>query len=151
MVRTTQMLGFGRFYGKITRIGGSIMEPITGVSIAAFLGACFYKAGEKCSEKMIETVFENKKELADNFTGLFRDEIITLGLSDATTSAEVQQQLEAKPEIAAQVQSKWDDNAKLVRVLREQMQNVSSQMTNIAKNVGAQGDNKIDKQVNNFS
>ncbi len=127
------------------------MEPITITAIAAFLGACFYKAGEKCSEKIIETIFEKKRELADNFTGLFRDEIITLDLSGATTSAEVQQQLEAKPEIAAQVQSKWDGNAELVRVLREQVQNVSSQMTNIAKNVGAQGDNKIDKQVNKFS
>ena len=127
------------------------MEPISLTAVSAFLGAILYKAGEKFSEKTIEAVFNNGKKLADSFTGLLRNDIITLGLSDATTSAEVQQQLEAKPEIAAQVQSKWDDNAKLVRVLREQMQNASSQMTNIAKNVGAQGNNKIDKQVNKFS
>jgi len=41
------------------------MEPITITAVAAFLGACLYKAGEKISEKTIETVFENKKELAD--------------------------------------------------------------------------------------
>ena len=126
------------------------MEPIT-ASIVALLGACLYKAGEKISEKTIETVFENKEELADGFTGLFRDDVITLGLTDRTTSVEVQRQLDAKPEIALQVQKKLDDNAELVRELHEQMKNVSGQMTNIAKNVGAQGDIKIGKQINKFS
>ncbi len=127
------------------------MVDITTAAIAAFLGACLYKAGEKFSEKTIETVFEKKKELANSFTRLFRDEIVTLGLRDVITQTEVQRQLEAKPEIAAQVQKKWDDNAELVRMLHEQVRNVSSQMTNIAKNVGAQGDNKINQQNNTFS
>jgi hypothetical protein len=75
------------------------MEPISTIAIAAFLSACLYKAGEKFSEKTIETVFENKKELADGFTNLFGSEIITLGLNDVTTSAEVQQKLKDIAEI----------------------------------------------------
>ncbi len=43
------------------------MEPITTTAVAAFLGACLYKAGETLSEKTIETVFENKQEFGNSF------------------------------------------------------------------------------------
>ncbi len=112
------------------------MEPITITAVAAFLGACLYKAGEKISEKTIENVFENKEELADRFTGLFRDDIITLGLREATTSAEVQQQLEAKPEIATQALKKLNENPKLLEDFNEKLKEQTGGMTINAEKIG---------------
>lgn len=112
------------------------MEPITTTAVATFLGACLYKAGETLSEKTIETVFENKQELADNFKGLFRQEIITLGLNEAATPAEITQQLEAKPEITAQALQKLTDNPKLLEDLNEQLKKKPGGMTINAEKIG---------------
>ena len=78
------------------------MPIITTFAISEFLTACLWKAGEKFSEKTIETVFENKRELLDKFTNLFKEEIITLELSNGTILEAVQQQIEAKPEVVEQ-------------------------------------------------
>jgi hypothetical protein len=131
------------------------MDSITTTAIAAFLAACLTKAGEKFSEKSVETVFENKQTLADKFTKLFKDDIIELGLNEATTTQVVQQQLEAKPRIADQAIIKLTDNKELVDELKrewhEHLQTISNPMINNAKNVGAMGVVQIEQQTNNFS
>lgn len=112
------------------------MEPISLATVAAFLGACLYKAGEKISEKTIETIFNNKKDIANNFTELFRDEIITLGLSDAATPAEIQQQLEANREVATQALEKLKNNPTLLEDLNENLQKENNGMTIHAEKIG---------------
>jgi len=113
------------------------MEPIiTTTTIAAFLGACLYKAGETLSEKTIEAVFEHKQELAHSFKGLFTQEIITLGLNEAATATEVIQQLEAKPEITAQALQKLTDNLILLEDLNEQLKKEMGGMTINAEKIG---------------
>ena len=112
------------------------MEPITTITVTAFLIACLYKAGETLSEKAIETVFENKQELADSFKGLFSQEIITLGLNEATTPAQVIKQLEAKPEVTAQALQKLTDNPNLLEELNEQLKKEPGGMTINAEKIG---------------
>ena len=112
------------------------MEPITITALAAFLGTCLYKAGEKFSEKAIETVFENKKELADGFIALFKEDIISLGLSDATTSAVVQEHLEANPEIVTKALKKLHENPKLLEDFNEKLKEQTGGMIVNAEKVG---------------
>lgn len=112
------------------------MELISLASLSAFLGTCLLKGGEKFSEKAIETVFEHKRELADVFTGLFQQEIITLGLNDSATPEEVKKQLEAKPEVALQALKKIVDKPDLLAEFNEQLKTESGGMTINAKNIG---------------
>lgn len=114
------------------------MEPVTNsIVVAAFLGACLYKAGEKVSEKTIETIFENKKELADAFTGLFRTEIIALGLNDSTTTAgEIQQQLNANPEVLKQALLKLKNTPELLKELDAQLRKETGKMIINAEKIG---------------
>ena len=102
------------------------MEPISLTAVAAFLGACLYKAGEKFSEKTIEAVFNNGKELAASFTGLLRNDIITLGLSDAKTSAEIQGRPE-EPETVTQALKTLNDNPSLIFELIKEKPQVADQ------------------------
>lgn len=99
------------------------MAIITGTAIGIFIGACLTKAGEKFSEKVIETAFESRKELAEKFTGFFKSEFIQLGLSELATPEEVTRQLEAKPEIIEQATSRLKNDTDsfnlLLEVLRE--------------------------------
>lgn len=98
------------------------MEPVvTSISLAAFLAGCLWKAGEKFSEKTIETVFEHKKELLEGFTGLFKQEIITLGLRDNASFEEAQRELEAKPEIVRQALEKLNNTPELLKEFNEQL------------------------------
>lgn len=112
------------------------MEPVTTSVIAAFLGACLYKAGEKISEKTIETVFENKRELAQRFTGLFKTEIITLGLNDVTTQAEVRQQLDANPEVFNQALQKLKNTPELLEDFNEVLRKETGGITVNADKIG---------------
>ena len=112
------------------------MEPITTIAVAAFLKVCLDKAGETFTEKMIETAFKNKQGLADSFKGLFRQEIITLGLNEAATPAQVIKQLEAKPEVTAQALQKLIDNPKLLEDLNEQLKKETSGITINAEKIG---------------
>jgi len=112
------------------------MEPFTTIAVATFLKVCLDKAGETFTEKMIETAFKNKQGLADSFKGLFRQEIITLGLSEAATPAEVIQQLEAKPEVATQALQKLTDNITLLEDLNEQLKKQPGGMTINAEKIG---------------
>jgi len=128
------------------------MEPvITLISLSAFLAGCLLKAGEKFSEKTIETVFEHKKEFLEGFSGLFKQEIITLGLSDSATLEEVQKQLEAKPEIAVRALEKLNNNPQLLADLNEHLKRETGGITINAKNIAAAGNINITNQTNNFS
>src|SRR5215211_3961633 len=99
------------------------MEFITLAALSAFVAACLRKAGEKFSEKAVETAFESRKELAEKFTELFKSDIIQLGLSDAATSDDIARQLAAKPTIiddgASKLQSDADSLKDLLAALRE--------------------------------
>jgi hypothetical protein len=112
------------------------MALITLATLSTFLGACLTKAGEKFNEKFIETLFEHKKDLAEGFMGLFKQEIITLGLNDSATPEEVQTQLDANPQLTAQIQKKLAENTELVLALREQVHNFPGGITITAKTVG---------------
>jgi transposase-like protein len=126
------------------------MELITLTTLSAFVAACLRKAGEKFSEKAVETTFESRKELAEKFTGLFKSDIIQLGLSDAATSDEIARQLAAKPTIidqgASKLQSDADSLKELLTALRETAENRItinnfSNQTNNDKSVNIVGDN----------
>jgi uncharacterized protein YneF (UPF0154 family) len=112
------------------------VEIITTTAIATFLGVCLSKAGEKFSEKAIETVFENKKDIADGFMGLFKEEIITLGLNDSSTPADIENQLEAKPEVAVQALKKLSENPELVADLNRHLKEQFGGMTISAEKIG---------------
>ena len=126
------------------------MPIITTTILSTFLTACLLKVGEKVSEKTIENVFEHKKEILERFTGLFKQEISTLGLSDTATLEEVQKQLEAKPEVARQALEKLNNNPKLLADLNEELEQMSG-MTINAKNIAAAGNVSINNQTNKFS
>lgn len=95
------------------------MEPITLTALAIFLAPYLQKAGEKVAEKTVETLFESHEKLADTFSRLFHQEIITLGLNDSATTEEVVKQLEAKPEVKAEIEKKIADNQDLLDKLAE--------------------------------
>jgi len=113
------------------------MEPITLTltALGVFLAPYLQKAGEKVAEKTIETLFDSRKDLAEKFTGLFHQEIITLGLNDSATTEEVVEQLEAKPEIKAEIAKKVVDNRDLLDELAEAFKPMG--ITINAKNIGA--------------
>lgn len=78
------------------------------------------KAGEKVTEKTVEALFDSRKELAEKFQGLFKTEIISLGLSGRdATAIEVNKQLKAKPEVKESVNNKIADNQDLLNELVE--------------------------------
>ena len=112
------------------------MEFITLAALSAFLRACLLKAGEKFSEKVIETTFEHKRELADVFTGLFQQEIITLGLNDSASPEDVRNRLEANPEVAARALKKLAGKPELLADFNEQLKRESGGVTINAKNIG---------------
>ena|SRR2546423_12107377 len=125
------------------------MELITLTVLSAFIASCLTKAGEKFSEKAVETAFESRKELAEKFTGLFKSDIIQLGLSDSATPDEITRQLAAKPKIieqaASKLQSDVDSFKELLTVLRETAEggitvNNFSNQTNNDKSVNIVGD-----------
>lgn len=99
------------------------MEILTAAAIGTFVGACLTKAGEKFSEKAVETAFESRGELAARFTEFFKPEIIQLNLSETATPEEVTRQLTAKPEIVEQAAAKLQNNSdsfrELIEILRE--------------------------------
>ncbi len=117
------------------------MEPFTLTAIAVFLAPYLQKAGEKIAEKTIETLFDSRKDLAEKFTGLFDQEIITLGLNDSATTEEVVKQLEAKPEVKAEIDNKVVANQNLlnemVEAFKQMPQSEFSGITINAKNIGA--------------
>lgn len=126
------------------------MGPITSTVLPALIAACLTKAGEKFSEKAVETVFESRKELAEKFAGLFKSDIIQLGLSDSATSAEITKQIVTKPEIIEQASSKLqsdgDSFKSLLAILRETAKsgttvNNFANQTNNDKSVNIVGDN----------
>jgi hypothetical protein len=126
------------------------MEAITLAALSAFVAACLRKAGEKFSEKAVETAFESRKELAEKFTRLLKADIIQLGLSDAATPDDIARQLAAKPAIidngASKLESDADSRKELLAALRETagskvtVNNFSNQ-TNNDKSVNIVGDN----------
>lgn len=99
------------------------MEILTATAIATFVGACLTKAGEKFSEKAVETAFESRGELAGKFIEFFRPEILQLNLNESATPEDVTKQLEAKPEIVeqatAKLQNDTDSFTALLDILRE--------------------------------
>ena len=97
------------------------MEPITLTltALGVFLAPYLEVAGKKVAEKAVEALFDSRKDLAENFRGLFHQEIITLGLNDSATTEEVVKQLEAKPEVKAEIEKKIADNQDLLDKLAE--------------------------------
>jgi len=111
------------------------MEPFTLTALGVFLAPYLQKAGEKVVEKTVELLFDSRKDLAEKFSGLFHQEIITLGLNDTATTEEVVQKLEAKPEIKAEIDKKLVDNKDLINELEEAFKPMG--ITINAKNIGA--------------
>lgn len=116
------------------------MEPITLTAIAVFLAPYFKKAGEKVAEKTIETLFESRKDLGEKFTSLFKPEIISLGLSDAASTKDIQHQLQARPEVRAEVANKVASHQELLNQLAQAFQELPQAefagITINAKNIG---------------
>jgi hypothetical protein len=110
------------------------MEPITLTALAVFLSPYLVKAGEKIAEKTVEVLFESRKGLAEKFTGLFHQEITTLGLNDAATMEEVTEKLEARPEVKEEVRKKLESNPDLLNELAEAAK--SAGITINAQNIG---------------
>lgn len=116
------------------------MEPITLATIALFLAPFLQKAGEKVTEKTVETLFDSRKDLAEKFKGLFQSEIISLGLVDVSSSTEIVKQLEAKPDIKEKIRRKVVDNPALltevIQAFRQMPQSELNEITINAKNIG---------------
>ncbi len=116
------------------------MEPLTLTALAVFLSPFLKKAGEKVAEKTIETLFDSRKDLAEKFTGLFKTDIISLGLSDSASTTEVRARLEASSEAKASVENKVVNNqallAELVEAFRQMPQAEFAGITINAKNIG---------------
>lgn len=116
------------------------MEPISLTAIAIFLAPFFKKAGDTVAEKTIETLFEARKDLAEKFTGLFKPEIISLGLSDTASTPEITARLETKPELKEAVTNKIASNQQLLEELVEAFRQIPRSdfegITINAKNIG---------------
>ena len=93
------------------------MEPITLTTIAAFLSPFLIKAGEKVSEKTVEALFDSREDIAEKYTGLFKDEILTLGLNESSTAEEITKQLQANPEVKEEIRKKIETNQDLLNEL----------------------------------
>ena len=121
------------------------MELITLTALSAFIAACLRKAGEKFSEKTVETAFESRKELAEKFAELFKSDIIQLGLADAATPDEITKQFAEKPEIIERAESKLQSDVGLYRELLTILREAAKSSTTI-NNFSNQTNN--DKSVN---
>jgi len=110
-------------------------------AIAVFLSPYLHKAGEKVAEKTVETLFDLRADLADKFTGFFKPEIISLGLSDHTSSEEVTKRLNAQPEVKGAVDKKIADNQDMLNELVNAFQQLPQQefrgISINAKNIGS--------------
>lgn len=96
------------------------MAALALTALAAFVAPFLMKAGEKITEKTVEALFDSRKELAEKFQGLFKTEIISLGLNNAEpTAVEVTKRLEEKPEVKESVNKKIADNQDLLDELVE--------------------------------
>ena len=109
---------------------------ITITAIFAFLSPYLIKAGEKVAEKTVETLFDSRKDLADKFFGLFKPEFQTLGLSESSTTEEITEQLEAKPEVKEIIRQKVEANQGLLNETVSALQLIDSGITINAKNIG---------------
>lgn len=133
------------------------MEPLTLTAIAVFLSPYLKKAGEKVAEKTIETLFDSRKDLAEKFAGLFKTEIISLGLSDTAPGSEVKSRLEATTELKSSVENKVVNNqallAELVEAFRQMPQSEFEGITINAKSIGQIINNPTGtiNQTNTFS
>ena len=126
------------------------MEFITLAALSTFIAACLKKAGEKVSEKAVEKAFESRRELAEKLTGLFKPDLIQLGLRDSATPDEIDRKLSAQPKILEEATSKLqgdvDTFKELLTVLRETSEaritvNNFANQTNNDKAVNIVGDN----------
>lgn len=110
------------------------------LTIAVFLAPFLQKAGETVTEKTVEALFDSRKDIAEKFKGLFKTEIISLGLSDSASVQEVTRQLEAKPEIKEEVSKKVANNQDLLEELvvafKQMPQSEFGGVTINAKNIG---------------
>ena len=91
------------------------MELLT--ALAVFLSPYLVKAGEKVSEKTVETLFESRLDLVEKFKDLFQDEIITLGLNETSNFEETTKHLEANPEVIETIRQKVETNQYLLNDL----------------------------------
>jgi hypothetical protein len=121
------------------------MEIITMTALATFVGACLTKAGEKFSEKVIETSFESRQELKGKFIEFFKPEFTQLNLSESTAPEEITGQLEANPEIVEQASNRLKNDTDLFNLLREVLRETSKSETTI-NNFANQTNN--DKSMN---
>jgi hypothetical protein len=90
------------------------MDSVTLSAIAVFLAPYFKKAGEKIAEKSVEKLFDSNREIAEKFAGLFKDDIISLGLNEPVSTSEITKQLEEKPVIKEEIRKKVADNQDLL-------------------------------------
>jgi hypothetical protein len=86
-------------------------------ALAVFLSPYLIKAGEKVSEKTVETLFESRFDLVEKFKDLFQDEIITLGLNETSNFEETTKLLEANPEVIETIRQKVETNQDLLNDL----------------------------------
>lgn len=117
------------------------MDPVTITAIAVFLAPYLQKAGQKVAEKTIETLFDNRKDLAEKFTGLFQTDIISLGLNNAASAEEIAKQLSATPQVKQEVGNKIENNqdllTELVKAFKQSPQPEFQGIEINAKNIGA--------------
>lgn len=85
--------------------------------IAVFLSPYLAEAGKTVATETVKTLFASRQDLAERFKSLFHDEIITLGLNEATTAEDTVKLLSAKPEVKEEIRQKVENNQDLMELL----------------------------------
>lgn len=87
-------------------------------TLAVILAPFFTKAGETLAVESVKLALEKRQDIKDKFLGLFKgDEIISLGLNEQQSPEEVKAAIDAKPEVAGEIQKKLEANQDLLNEL----------------------------------
>lgn len=133
------------------------MDSITLGAVAAFLAPFFIEAGKTLTVESVKLALEKRQDIKDKAIEIFRPELTLLNLNDAQSSEEVKALIEAKPQVAAEIQKKIESNPDLLKalleIIKQQAGGDSSQITINAKNVGQVINNPTSNitQNNNWS
>lgn len=111
---------------------------INTAALALFIAPYLKIAGQKIAEKTVEALFEARGDLARKFTGLFKEEIISLGLNDSGSTSEMAIRLDATPGVKEAIGKKVADNQNLLEELASALsrqENREIHTTNYFENV----------------
>lgn len=120
-------------------------------AIIVFISPFLIKAGEKLSEKIVETVFDSHQTLADKYKSLFKEDMIALGIDQYSTTAEINKMLEDQPEIKSSIYQKIRNNKDLLDELIKSAQAIDDRITiNAAKIAQININSTVTQTIENF-